>query len=607
MVTSPGLSAGGGVPPGGSPGGPFAGTEFGEILQHAVQIKGQQSVEKRKRFESLPQFTQHSLFFGERDEMQRMREWPFEKRLEKATELKKLGNQLFSKGQCVEAIHQYELAAALFVWVESRDPAWKKSQRGIDDDVLVVVEPEAAVQEIGIDTDAFLRTHGGSVSTSLCREDGNQVERTSPTRARHEKSKVLPSRVQMPTPDEKKEEHQETNSNNSTTIAPGSFTSGGSSSSTSIKWNSTNSTSSEDVEPERSNTATGNGTTNNKTNPLYETEAHQTAVQFRETCALNIAAAFLKQQEWAQCRKVCTFVLQHNPGSVKALYRRAQALLGPAGCGNLETDLALEDLAQALKVQPDAKEVRDLYNRCKAERDKSNRKEATAFRGIFRGEKDFQLSDHAEDGADQTHKKDAPPLPRKIMDAIMLRDLYYRNGKIEDAIALDKQIEAAKAAFLAPVDYYNPTPQMIEDAKKHDIDLTDPLVQAELAKLEERKRNGESVTDLVKGLENEEALLLAEDSAGGDPSVIEGTRKRRGQGRDESRYPQWQKVSGVLLSSIPLPIRMIGERLRVEMQKFLPHWFLELSEQDQRWWCYFFAFLIFGCAYRLGWNFGFPR
>ena len=55
---------GGGVPPGGAPGGPFAGTEFGELLQHAVQIKGQQSIEKRKRFEQLPQFTQHSLFFG---------------------------------------------------------------------------------------------------------------------------------------------------------------------------------------------------------------------------------------------------------------------------------------------------------------------------------------------------------------------------------------------------------------------------------------------------------------------------------------------------------------------------------------------------------------
>jgi hypothetical protein len=36
---------------------------------------------------------------------------------------------------------------------------------------------------------------------------------------------------------------------------------------------------------------------------------------------------------------------------------------------------------------------------------------------------------------------------------------------------------------------------MIEDAKKHGLDLTDPMVQRELQRMDEKRRRGESLDD----------------------------------------------------------------------------------------------------------------
>lgn len=85
------------------------------------------------------------------------------------------------------------------------------------------------------------------------------------------------------------------------------------------------------------------------------------------------------------------------------------------------------------------------------------------------------------------------PLERKLQDAVMLRDLYLRNGKLREAQELDRDIELAKrskADLRKQIDYANPTAQMIADAKAYGLDLTDPMVQSELAKLQEQELSG---------------------------------------------------------------------------------------------------------------------
>merc|ERR1719456_2036951 len=79
--------------------------------------------------------------------------------------------------------------------------------------------------------------------------------------------------------------------------------------------------------------------------------------------------------------------------------------------------------------------------------------------------------------------KDDDSLEKRIQDAEMLRDLYMRNGKEDEAKKLNEEIQQAKKALkdqkagrTPGLDFSNPTNEMKEDAKKHGIDLDDPMV-----------------------------------------------------------------------------------------------------------------------------------
>lgn len=54
------------------------------------------------------------------------------------------------------------------------------------------------------------------------------------------------------------------------------------------------------------------------------------------------------------------------------------------------------------------------------------------------------------------------------------------------------------------IDYANPTASMIEDGKKHGIDLTDPVVQQELARLDREKREKVRQNKKITGKGGEE-------------------------------------------------------------------------------------------------------
>ncbi|XP_048492991.1 uncharacterized protein LOC125493569 [Beta vulgaris subsp. vulgaris] len=72
---------------------------------------------------------------------------------------------------------------------------------------------------------------------------------------------------------------------------------------------------------------------------------------------LNLAACFLKINEFDQVGLLCSVVLSFDPCKVKGLFRRARASVGIGRC-----DLAYCDLLQASKIDPSNKEIAKKLN-----------------------------------------------------------------------------------------------------------------------------------------------------------------------------------------------------------------------------------------------------
>ena len=75
---------------------------------------------------------------------------------------------------------------------------------------------------------------------------------------------------------------------------------------------------------------------------------------------LNQSQCWLKLKAWEPAEQSCSAVLEIEPQSAKALYRR--------GLARIEThfyDEAKEDLKQACALEPKSKEIRDAFARAK--------------------------------------------------------------------------------------------------------------------------------------------------------------------------------------------------------------------------------------------------
>ncbi|OLP91072.1 Peptidyl-prolyl cis-trans isomerase D [Symbiodinium microadriaticum] len=121
--------------------------EIGNILQQAVKLKSAQMNEKRKTYETRPFFVQHTLFHGEKEYFKAWRQLPFDEKKVISERLKEEGNDLFKKGSWMDAIEKYEEAASLVHYYWSTDANWRKNNRGIDDDVLKLVDDMGSTEE----------------------------------------------------------------------------------------------------------------------------------------------------------------------------------------------------------------------------------------------------------------------------------------------------------------------------------------------------------------------------------------------------------------------------------------------------------------------------
>lgn len=358
--------------------------EIGNILREAVKLKSAQVGCKRKTYETWPYFVQHTLFHGEKTDYLAWRALPFTEKMERSVKIKDEGNELYKQKNYADAVDKYEEAPSLFYYCYSTDPGWRKNNRGIDDDVLVLVDDQGSSDE-----------------------DKAAVEK------------------------------------------------------------------------------------------------------LRLTCCLNLSACKTKLGKFDESIVACNTAIELDENNVKALYRRAEALVKPTKSSAYDVDCAIKDLTKANQLDPEDKTIKTLLEHLKGERKTQTTKDKKTFAGMF--ERGTIYKKELEEAALALPKtkggeseladlkkridniSDDDPIEKRIEDAELLRDLYMRNGKEDEARKLNEQIKEAKNALKEhrekqpEIDFSSPTPDMIKDAASYGLDLTDPMIQAELMRLEQCK------------------------------------------------------------------------------------------------------------------------
>merc|ERR1719247_2474269 len=80
----------------------------------------------------------------------------------------------------------------------------------------------------------------------------------------------------------------------------------------------------------------------------------------------------------------CDEILEKiNPTSVKALFRRAQAHIGPVSAVDADIDAAIQDLHAAAQLAPQNQEVRSLLSKLRTERKAQHSEDRSKFAGLF--------------------------------------------------------------------------------------------------------------------------------------------------------------------------------------------------------------------------------
>jgi tetratricopeptide (TPR) repeat protein len=223
------------------------------------------------------------------------------------------------------------------------------------------------------------------------------------------------------------------------------------------------------------------------------------ANEFKVACYNNIAACQLKLKDWPTVISATTDAVSIDDFNAKALYRRSRALTLPKSCGAVERDMAIKDLEKAHIADPDDSKIKAELHKWKAERSKQKKNDKATFTGMFgRGEvyNPDEIVEEKKKQVVEDEKNEEAAAKKQVDDIEFLIQKYEMEGKHEEAKGVRLEMETArekarKEALRKRMDFKNPTPEMIEEAKGKGIDLTDPQVQQMLIDMAHEGEEGE--------------------------------------------------------------------------------------------------------------------
>ena len=232
--------------------------------------------------------------------------------------------------------------------------------------------------------------------------------------------------------------------------------------------------------------------------------------QLKLSVLLNISLTAENMADHGLSARACSDALNIDSGNHKALWRRSTAYYAMGSA--LEFDMAIEDMATSHGLDESNEKVTKRLKKWKAERKKQKGFETKTFGGMFErgsmtveevgaaagggqvgaaagggGGQFERYSSMAELEADVAKMKDAISAAEYNNNKAEAKLLKQRLQKVEDWVATAREKAMAEARKKAMPDWSNPSEKEIEEAKEHGLDLTDPDVQAELARLSREK------------------------------------------------------------------------------------------------------------------------
>ncbi len=390
--------------------------DFGQLMQQAAAIKTEQVKADRRKYESSPQWLQHSLFQCIDTQVAAARAEPcVEERVEIAQRFKEAGNDLFRRGDWVQANDKYERCVGCFWYISTTNKDWKK--RGIRDEDIDFVRDD--------DIDSCKQVRELIVS-----------------------------------------------------------------------------------------------------------------------CLNNIAQCHINLEEFSDCIRVCDTVLELDPNNVKALYRKAEALVAPLSSGATHLEQAVRYLKQAATADPTNKALRRRYQQLVDELKTLRAADKKTFSNVFqrsetleaaKGGRKSSNNDDGEEGvssaaarekagmeddaaerkAHEEKKKGEIKQEKQVRDQLdKYRDMSHQlksKGRVKDAEQIDEIIHSTEKQLdqqrrVREMDFFNPTPEMIQEAKElHGLDLNDKNVQKMLHHMMQNKIDPNASNNVVSAKEEEAA------------------------------------------------------------------------------------------------------